>query len=151
LVSTMDPVYFFSELDSDSPTDSPQTTSGFRERWTAVMSSFKRVSFEDPDKARFEEIMRHRHDLKVGPLLQWIRKECDHTRFLRKVGLDLFSRHSNVIDFSAPALRNELVGITGSYYSMLWASLNSSERLVLFQLANDGWSNNKNEQAMRQL
>lgn len=38
-----------------------------------------------------------------------------------------------------------------AYYRMLWAGLTSSERLVLYQLALDGWANPKNASAIRQL
>jgi hypothetical protein len=38
-----------------------------------------------------------------------------------------------------------------AYYRMLWAGLTSSERLVLYQLALDGWANPKNALAIRQL
>ena len=38
-----------------------------------------------------------------------------------------------------------------AYYRMLWAGLTTTERLVLYQLALDGWANPKNAPAIRQL
>ena len=38
-----------------------------------------------------------------------------------------------------------------SYYRVLWSTCTKGERLALFQLAQDGWANPKNERALQQL
>jgi hypothetical protein len=46
---------------------------------------------------------------------------------------------------------SRVLDLADSYYHVLWASLSTTERLVLYQLARDGWSNPKNLAAIQQL
>jgi hypothetical protein len=52
---------------------------------------------------------------------------------------------------SRPALVEELLDRADAYYRVLWSTCTKEERLVLFQLARDGWANPKNERAIQQL
>jgi hypothetical protein len=116
------------------------------------MCYFRTAAFKDPTKTAFRESMRKdRSNPEQQHLVRWVDEECRHTASLRKMGLGLLRRHRHDRHFSPQVLNAELVSLSDSYYSLLWSALSSSERLVLFQLANDGWANNKNERAFRQL
>jgi hypothetical protein len=52
---------------------------------------------------------------------------------------------------SRAALVEELLDRADAYYRVLWSTCTREERLVLFQLARDGWANPKNERAIQQL
>jgi hypothetical protein len=150
LVSSVDPVFFFSEVDSASSTDSTQ--SEFLARWISVMSSFQLVSIEDSARTSFHDLLQQKDAEPRSPqLIQWLYAECSHTTYLRSVGVIMFRQHRNDVHFDRRNLDNELRERTRSYYSLLWSTLSPGERLILFQLANDGWANNKNEPAIRQL
>ena len=45
----------------------------------------------------------------------------------------------------------ELLDRADAYYRVLWSMCTNEERLVLFQLARDGWANPKNKLAIQQL
>jgi hypothetical protein len=152
LVSSVDPVFYFSDVDSTSATDSSQSTTEFLARWVSVMSSFQLVSIEDSARTSFHELLQQK-DAEPRPpqLIQWLNAECSHTTYLRSVGTIMFRAHRSDIHFDRRILDNELRERTRSYYSLLWSTLSPGERLILFQLANDGWANNKNEPAIRQL
>jgi len=152
LVSSVDPVYYFADRDSVNYSDNLKTHSEFLDRWTGVMSSFHMVVLQDPDKSAFNELLRHyRNDPKQIQLIQWIEEECSHTSFLRDTGAAMLREHLHDTQFDRRELLNDLKERTGSYYSIIWSGLSASEHLVLYQLANDGWANVKNDQAIRQL
>jgi len=152
LVSSVDPVFFFSDVDSTSVTAPPQADSEFLARWVSVMSSFQLVSIEDSARSRFHEMLQQKDAEPGSPaLIQWLAAECSHTTYLRSVGTIMFREHRHDLHFDRRILENELRERTRSYYPLLWSTLSPGERLILFQLANDGWANNKNEAAIRQL
>jgi hypothetical protein len=152
LVSSMDPAYYLAEGESQILASNPQTAAAFLERWTTVMASFRMVAFHDPTEIEFKEsIPNESKDPEQQLLIDWVKDECSHTSFLRNLGMSLFRRHQHDKHFNLQDLLNELVSASDSYYSLVWSALSNSERLVLYQLANDGWANNKNERAFRQL
>jgi hypothetical protein len=152
LVSSVDPVYFFNDIDSVSVTESAKAAPDFLIRWSNVMSSFQKVAFEDTGISDFDNALREAgENTGPRPFLRWIEKECRHTPYLRSVGRILLAKHQHETDFRRPAFDNELRELTDSYYSLVWSALSPSERLILFQLANDGWANHKNGPAIRQL
>jgi hypothetical protein len=152
LVSSVDPVFFFSDVDSATSADTSQSASEFLARWVSVMSSFQMVSFEDSARTRFHELLQESDDKPASKqLIQWLETECSYTTYLRYIGSAMFREHRRDIHFDRELLDHELRERTRSYYSLLWSTLSPGERLILFQLANDGWANNKNEPALRQL
>jgi hypothetical protein len=46
---------------------------------------------------------------------------------------------------------NRVLDLADSYYRVLWTGLTTTERLVLYQLARDGWANTRNLAAIQQL
>ena len=56
-----------------------------------------------------------------------------------------------LLDSSKEQRLQEVVYRADAYYRVLWASCTKDERLVLFQLAEDGWVNPKNGRAIQQL
>jgi hypothetical protein len=152
LVSSIDPVFYLTDLDSASATPPSPSDSEFLARWVSVMSSFQLVSIEDSARARFHEMLAKK-DAEPSPLdfVRWLNEECRHTTFLRSVGSVLFREHRHDAYFDRRVLENKLSERTRSYYPLLWSTLSPSERLILFQLAKDGWANSLNESAIQQL
>jgi len=70
---------------------------------------------------------------------------------LQKVGVELLEKFGKPPAPSREQMVNMVVERADAYYRMLWAGLTTSERLVLYQLALDGWANPKNAPAIRQL
>ena len=152
LVSSVDPVFFLSDVDSASTTVPSQAGSEILARWISVMSSFQLASIEDSARTLFNDLLQKKDAESVSQeLLCWLNEECRHTTYLRSVGSLLFRKHRHDTRFDRTILDNELSERTRSYYPLLWSTLSPGERLILFQLANDGWANNMNEPAIRQL
>jgi len=55
------------------------------------------------------------------------------------------------LDLTREQLTEVVLDRANSYYRVLWSGLTASERLVLYQLALDGWANPKNASAIQQL
>ena len=80
-----------------------------------------------------------------------VRSECDHTAQLRKIGRAMLKEHCYETPMSKAQFVEKLLDRVDSYYRVLWSTCTKGERLVLFQLAQDGWANPKNERALQQL
>jgi hypothetical protein len=70
---------------------------------------------------------------------------------LQRVGVALLEQYQKPPLPTRQQLTDIMVDRVDAYYRMLWAGLTSSERLVLYQLALDGWANPKNAAAIHQL
>jgi hypothetical protein len=74
-----------------------------------------------------------------------------HKRFCRQlVGHTLLSEGGNC-DRSREWAVSKVLDLADSYYHILWSILTPSERLVLYQLAMDGWTNPRNIASILQL
>ena len=152
IVSSIDVDYYLSEVDPAVLADDPQAASECLLRWTRVLGGFRHAAFESSSISTFEtKLEPYRQVPQFKKLVQWIDDECNHTDYLRDLGMDLFTRYRSAPDLDLQLLRNELEDRTDSYYALLWSTLTASERLTLYQLAKDGWANAKNHRAIRQL
>ncbi len=155
LVSSVDPQFFLTEGAPGVLTNSPDAELSRRllDRWARVLCSFRKVrvgSGRDPEFTRRvnQFIREHKDHRKFGLL---VKKECNPTARLRRIGIEILDN----FDGKAPLTRNLLISLVldqaAEYYRVIWSGLTSSERLVLYQLALDGWANPKNTAALQQL
>jgi hypothetical protein len=152
--SCIDPVEYLSQSDHRILADDAQEAAGLLGRWQMAMSSFHSVAFKDPAQEPFDETLEQIEEVNKPKILQlahWIKEECDHTHYLRTLGLRLLARLKSGHTPDLGQLRDEVEASTESYYAALWSTLTPSERLVLYQLGLDGWANPKNDRAIRQL
>jgi hypothetical protein len=85
--------------------------------------------------------------------------ECNATAFLRRNGASLLEEYlsgepgcDKLQAVETPLqMARVLLDRVDSYYGALWSSMTENERLVLYQLAMDGWANPLNERAIQQL
>ena len=63
----------------------------------------------------------------------------------------MLEEHCKDETVSRATLAEELLDRADAYYRVLWSTCTKEERLVLFQLARDGWANPKNGRAIQQL
>jgi hypothetical protein len=155
VVSTIDPLYFLSEEASKILSDGKDSNESSRlfDRWVRALSKFTRVTLAPSDRDEFftevaKTAERGLHHAQFGA---WVCKECGSTSLLRRLGITILREFKS----NPPASRAELAEIVldraGAYYRVLWSGLTASERLVLYQLALDGWANPKNAAAIQQL
>ncbi len=161
IVSTVDPLYFLTEegpsvLGSDAK---PTEVSALLERWARVLDNFSRVKLPNEIEDDFAgEVLKFREQSEpLERLAKWICRECTYTPMLQKIGLDLFEKYQPFLTHPELPLptRQQVVALVAdradAYYRMLWGGLTSNERLVLYQLALDGWANPRNADAIHQL
>ncbi|HEY4782652.1 MAG TPA: hypothetical protein VIH54_12600, partial [Chthoniobacterales bacterium] len=78
-------------------------------------------------------------------------RECGGTTFLRTVGTTILRELWKKPPETRERLTEIVLDRVDTYYRVLWSGLTRSERLVLYQLAIDGWANPKNGPAIQQL
>jgi hypothetical protein len=155
IVSTIDPSYFVGEEASKILSDGKDAgeTARLFDRWMRALGKFTRVTLGHSSRDEFlAEIgtMAERGS-RYAQFAAWVCRECGSTSLLRKLGIEILH------EFGAnpPLTRGQFTEIVldraYSYYRVLWSGLTASERLVLYQLALDGWANPKNASAIQQL
>jgi hypothetical protein len=155
LVSSVDPLFFLTEGAPGVLADSADTELSRRllDRWARVLCNFQKVRVGSGRNVEFTRrvhaFIREHRDHRRFALL--VKKECNPTGRLRQIGIEILDK----FDDTAPLTRNLLISLVldraAEYYRVLWSGLTSSERLVLYQLARDGWANPKNTAALQQL
>jgi hypothetical protein len=131
------------------------------DRWAELLVRFTKVHPKDVSDREFHESLksfdgaqRSEGDRQKNcrQLAIWVKQECDCTSWLRKIGKQLLDEYSTkTCDVSREWLVNRVLDLSDSYYHVLWSGLTPNERLVLYHLATDGWTNPKNVAAIRQL
>jgi hypothetical protein len=142
LLSTVDPIFH------------AEACSQTLERWVAVLGSLEKLVMDDRMLNPIEACVAKR--ARVGkPLpdefVAFVTEECEGFPHLRRVGIGILDRHVPGSAFSHAQIMEELMDRADAFYRMLWAACANQERLVLFQLARDGWANPKNARAIQQL
>lgn len=151
IISSIDPV-----LSMESLTAANSENKQEMERWIRVLSGFDRVSFDQPYDLQPERVRLASLPKKyyVDCLLIFNR-EFDRTYYLRKLV-------PTIMETFDPALCptplhfetfivNRTLQLADGLYRMIWNSTTADERLVLYQLAADGWVNPLNRVAMAHL
>jgi hypothetical protein len=155
IVSTIDPSYFLSEEGSKILADGkdPSESTRLFDRWVRALAKFTKVSLAHSGREVFLTEVANIAELglKHAQFAAWVCRECGSTTFLRAVGTAILRE----LWKTPPETREQLTEIVldrvDTYYRVLWSGLTGSERLVLYQLAIDGWANPKNAPAIQQL
>jgi hypothetical protein len=100
---------------------------------------------------RFVRFIEDHRDERAGEFVIWVCAECNCTAMLRRIGMDLFDKFRESEQYSREGVVSIVLDRSDSYYHVLWTSLTFAERLVLYQLALDGWTNAKNRDTIQQL
>jgi hypothetical protein len=171
LLSTVDPMFYFvsgfPEIVSIAP-DSWSASVQVLDRWAALLSDFQKARFEDKSIRRFSQRLgveqakyqlapeNDRKSQSALMLINVVRQECDHTGILRKIGYQiLLIRLEHLEEMPESYLHDEVMedvlDRADAYYRSLWSTCTKDERLVLYQLAKDGWANPKNRKAIQDL
>ena len=177
LVSTVDLLFFLVEERQSVLADAKdsQTASLLLERWAHALDKFSKVKLPNKDEDALAQavdrffcdwerwVPSSHEDGGFAQIAGRICLECSSMPMLRTVGKELLlnfqppSGAPNESHMRSPTFpsREQLVEMVldraDAYYRMLWAGLTTTERLVLYQLALDGWANPKNAPAIRQL
>jgi hypothetical protein len=154
LVSTVDPSYFLGEEGAKILSDGkdPDESARLFDRWVRALSKFTRVTLAHAGKDDFVSEVARTADLgpKHAQFAAWVCRECGSTSLLRTLGITILREMIT----RPPTSRAQLIGIVldraNAYYRVVWSGLTASERLVLYQLALDGWANPKNSGAIQQ-
>jgi len=160
-ISAVDPLYYLTAerhqaLGADL---SEAACNEILHHWARVLSRFDMVEFADTTCKDFEAAMTsfeaaHKSDASLSAIARLIREECSATAHLRRVGLQIIDDVEGKADEwpdNPDAFIVKLVDKQRPYFHALWSGFTSSERLVLYQLARDGWANPRNEEAIQQL
>jgi hypothetical protein len=155
LVSTVDPMYFLAEERETVLCDGKDAAKAgiLLERWARALDKFSRVRLHNQVGDEFAGVAwkYFEREAKFVQFARWICEECDSTPMLRKIGVELMEQYEKKTLPTREQLVELVAARADTYYRMVWAGLTSSERLVLYQLALDGWSNPKNTAAIHQL
>jgi hypothetical protein len=159
LLSTVDPLYYLTAGSPDivvsGEKKDPTIAAQLLDRWAAVLSPFRKVMIKDITVARFckrvNDMRRRRPEPEFNAFIDQVVEECDHTAQLRKIGVAILGGNLETSGLPRPRLIGELLDRADSYYRVLWSTCTQDERLVLYQLAKDGWANPKNELAIQNL
>ena len=167
LLSTVDPLYYLTAGCPDILVTGEKkdmaTAIQLLDRWAALLTRFHKVRIKDITERRFQKkgiksVLEKASD-EHREFARRVVEECDHTAQLRKIGSKILSAHL-VADAKGErrakistrdGLIQELLDRADSYYRTLWSTCTPDERLVLFQLASDGWANPRNQLAIQHL
>jgi hypothetical protein len=159
LLSTVDPLYYLAAGGPDivvagKEKDLP-TAIQLLDRWAALLTGFRKVTIEDITVPGFRRVAAKMSDRdkpqSFREFVDRVVEECDHTAQLRKIGATILRVQRKQSGPSREKLIQELLDRADSYYRVLWSTCTQDERLVLYQLAQDGWANPKNELAIQHL
>ena len=154
LLSAVDPMFY---LASGSPEIVTPTGVGqeppaqILDRWAAVLSLFDKLKMAHAAEQSTGAFPAGPEEPCPVELLNMVMGECGHTAQLRDIGRAMLKMHCNKARLSKAQFVEELLDRADSYYRKLWSNCTQQERLALFQLAQDGWANPKNERAIQQL
>jgi hypothetical protein len=154
IVSTVDPLHYFREEAAEILVDGTPSNASVHwlDRWTAVLKRFKNVEFKDYSRIPFAAAIKmYAKDPRMVPIIKLVESECDWTANLRRVGTSFLKNYDPAKQITRKAFEQRLLDTAGAYYGVLWSTFTQHERMVLYQLARDGWANPKNGLAIQQL
>jgi hypothetical protein len=158
IVSTVTPAY----LMTTAPPEGADDAAAYFNRWRALIERFVCITAEEL-MLRHDEWQRRRRFRTVSQLSasapkSWLEKETAYNSVLRQLAREIEAEAKERSDgghFDADADREHLLDEIGeraeTYYAGLWASCQEAEKLLLFQLANDGLANGRNRRLLRRL
>ncbi len=154
LHSTVDPMFYLSSADAGMATANGSGLKSpvqFLDRWADVFNGFEKIQSRDASEEGFHDALAGQNGNGSARLVEMIRGECRHTPQLRRIGLSMLQAHHDDAGLSKGQFVDVLLDRADSYYRVLWSTCTKEERMVLYQLAMDGWVNPKNDRAIQQL
>jgi hypothetical protein len=155
VVSSIDPLYFLSEEATKILSDGtdPDESARLFDRWMRALGKFTRVTLGHSGEDEFyaQVAKTAERGSRQARFAGWVCRECGGTSLLRKLGVTILHEFGAKLDLTREQLTEVVLDRANSYYRVLWSGLTASERLVLYQLALDGWANPKNASAIQQL
>ncbi len=155
LLSAVDPMPYLADSCPEILTTDPKDPGAallLLDRWAAVLSQFHKKTIIGAESVTFHTALaRVERERAPQGLLSVILRECDHTAHLRRFGEELLAVWPTLISADDEEIIETLLERADSYYRVVWDTCTKEERLVLFQLAKDGWANSKNAPAIQQL
>jgi hypothetical protein len=155
VVSTVDPLYFLTEGAPHVLSEGvdPEIAHCLLDRWARALSKMRKVRPEDVRDREFENKLESfvRSHPTYHQFASWIREECECTAMMRQIGMRILDEFRETDPKRRDWIESTVLDRADAYYHVLWSGLTASERLVLFQLALDGWANPKNTTALQQL
>ena len=158
VVSTVEPLYFLSEGPPEWLSDGKDAELVRRllDRWALVLSRLRVVRARESNDGGFNQkikefLRHHRMHRAHRQFAIWVRRECRSTVMLRGVGTSILDNFQESDPVTREWIKGTVLDRADDYYHVLWSGLSAAERLVLYQLALDGWANPKNIAALQQL
>jgi hypothetical protein len=161
ILSAIDPLYYLIAAGQEALCTEKQDSRFARQildRWAAVLTPFSKREVEDANQRSLLRVLdrtrtRRKKNQPLLRFVDWVQSECNHTAQLRRLGKVIVHsyRDQPVAELTRERLLEELLDRGDAYYRALWSTCTADERLVLFQLARDGWANPMNELAIQQL
>ena len=155
VVSTVDPLYLLTEgapgVLSNDP--DPEVAHERLDRWARALSQFTKVRRKEPRDRDFYATLRAfiKQDPDRMEFAAWVKRECRYTSMLRRIGKELLQKYRKGDRVTKAWVASRVLDRADAYYHVLWSGLTATERLVLYQLALDGWANPNNSGALQQL
>lgn len=148
IISNLDTWHLFEHLHEIEDEDKDKT---FRTRWNLILGGFKHVYF--PIETRTSLPLPNREagkDIVNAQILA--NRECKHGTFLGSI---IEQTHREIETWPRPVDREDVIlhiqSLAKSYYHTLWASCTDREKLLIYDLSEDGFVNEKNAQTIDSL
>jgi hypothetical protein len=155
LLSAIDPMFYLVSSSPEIVTPSGsnhEPPTQLLDRWSGVLSRFQKAAIEDVTDQDLTRVLKENQpEPWRRQLVRMVLRECNHTTQLRQIGLAILQTHFERGPITPSEFMQELLDRTDSYYRVLWATCSKTERLVLYQLAKDGWANPNNGRAIQEL
>lgn len=158
ILSMIDPMFYLASQSPASVTaDGDFNLAGqLLDRWASVLSLFHRLQVHDKTVAQFDKVVENLiqkyDDPSFRKLAAMVAQECCGTAQLRNIGVAILKVHRyNASQLNRAKLLEEVLDRSEVHYRVLWSTCTKDERLVLFQLAQDGWANPNNDRALSHL
>jgi len=158
ILSTIDPMFYLASQSPASVTADGDFTTSMQllDRWANVLSLFHKLQVRDKTVAQFDRVVERLkqkcNSQAFQKLAKMVEVECCRTAQLRNIGTTILKVHQhNAWQVSRARLLEEVLDRAEVHYRVLWSTCTADERLVLFQLAQDGWANPNNDVALRHL
>ena len=158
ILSSIDPMYYLAAECPSNVVESGdlRTAMQLLDRWATVLTPFHKIRVDDITVPKFKRLcgkLAGTRDAGFQRFVDFINEECNHTAQLRNIGAAILRKYQrrSLFGVTDSKLTEEVLNRAETYYRVLWSNCTKEERLVLFQLAQDGWANPNNERALRQL
>ena len=155
LVSAVDPMFCLVSSNPDMVLPSGpnhDATAPLLGRWSRVLSQLRKLQVDETVEDGWRELVATNYqEAWCRELVHMMAGECQHTAQLRQIGLAMLDADRDKVPLTHAEFMQEMLERADAYYRVLWATCTKTERLALYQLAEDGWANPKNERAIQQL